>query len=88
MKLSEKIRNYFTRYDGYDGDVVSQYEYDEWIDKLAKLETKNDELKRGVESAHLHLLASICECGEPLEETDAFDVLDALLADKQENNND
>ncbi len=42
------------------------------IDEIAKL-------KRGVKSAHLHLLASICECGEPLKETDAFDVLDALL---------
>ena len=42
-------------------------------------------LKRGTESAHLHLLASICECGEPLKETDAFDVLDALLtAEEQE----
>lgn len=46
---------------------------------------ENAALKRGVESAHLHLLASICECGEPLKETDAFDVLDTLLkAEEQE----
>jgi len=42
-------------------------------------EEEIETLKRGVESAHLHLLASICECGEPLRETDAFDVLDTLL---------
>ena len=40
---------------------------------------ENEALKRGVESAHLHLLASICECGEPLKETDAFDVLDDIV---------
>ena len=37
-----------------------------------------ERLKNGIDMAHLHLLASVCECGEPLKETDAFDCLDAL----------
>ena len=54
----------------------AQSDYGNQIETLAKL-------KQGIESAHLHLLASICECGEPLKETDAFDVLDALLKEPE-----
>lgn len=46
--------------------------------RIAQLEAKNKRLSKGIDMAHLHLLASICECGEPLKETDAFDCLDAL----------
>ena len=42
------------------------------------LEAENERLNKGIDMAHLHLLASICECGEPLKESDAFDCLDAL----------
>ena len=69
MKLSERIR--VTRIHADAKRVI--------LGSARILEAENAALKRGVESAHLHLLASICECGEPLKETDAFDVLDALL---------
>ena len=45
----------------------------------AALKRENKRLLKGIKMAHLHLLASRCECGEPLKETDAFDCLDALL---------
>ena len=45
---------------------------------FGQLEAENERLSKGIDMAHLHLLASICECGEPLKETDAFDCLDAL----------
>ena len=48
--------------------------------RIRELEAENEKLREGIDMAHLHLLASICECGEPLKETDAFDCLDALRA--------
>lgn len=50
----------------------------------AELTEDNRALMEAIKSAHLHLLASICECGELLKETDAFDVLDSLLTEKDE----
>ena len=46
------------------------------------LKGENERLLKGIKMAHLHLLASRCECGEPLKETDAFDCLDALLEEQ------
>jgi len=57
---------------------------------LCACEAKNDRLKRENERllkgimAHLHLLASRCECGEPLKETDAFNCLDTLLKEQED----
>ena len=53
----------------------------EWVPSHAhaSLTEKVERLEKGIKMAHLHLLASVCECGEPLKETDAFDCLDALL---------
>ena len=54
-------------------------------DETAAFKRENKRLLKGIKMAHLHLLASRCECGEPLKETDAFDCLDALLtAEEQE----
>ena len=50
----------------------------------ASLTEKVERLEKGIKMAHLHLLASVCECGEPLKETDAFDCLDALLESEGE----
>jgi hypothetical protein len=61
------------------------------MDELQRLYAENKELKdenaalkRGIKKAHLYLLASVCDCGEPLKDTDAFDVLDALLEESHE----
>ena len=53
---------------------------DGWVKEYHE---ENEALRDGIKSAHLHLLASVCECGEPLKETDAFDVLDALLKESE-----
>jgi hypothetical protein len=50
------------------------------IEEMAKDYARLLAVARAAKMAHLHLLASICECGEPLKETDAFDVLDAALS--------
>ena len=59
---------------------LSQREQD-CIDRTVEAhvaEAENKRLREGIDMAHLHLLASVCDCGEPLKETDAFDCLDAL----------
>jgi len=71
MKLSERL------------DHMEQHHLDEGdeygAEVLHRANERINQLKDGIKMAHLHLLASVCECGEPLKETDAFDVLDALL---------
>ena len=64
---------------------LSMQEAEIVLNEHAALKRENKRLLKGIKMAHLHLLASRCECGEPLMETDAFDCLDALLtAEEQE----
>ncbi len=83
-RLTKGIEDLQEENDGFIAAVAGMR--DKWTppDEVAKLEAKIEALWRGIKSAHLHLSASICECGEPLRETDAFDVLDTLLTEEDE----
>jgi hypothetical protein len=57
--------------------------YEKLETQVVALQEKVERLTKGIKMAHLHLLVSVCDCGEHLEDTDAFDCLDALLAEEK-----
>ena len=40
MKLSDMLDEFFSSYDGYDGDIVGSYRQAEWIKKAIQLEAR------------------------------------------------
>ncbi len=60
--------------------MMAQQQGRDYVEILETNQARLLAVARAAKEAHLHLLASVCECGESLKETDAFDVLDTALA--------
>lgn len=83
MKLSEMLDEFFSSYDGYDGDIVGSYRQAEWIKKAIQLEAENAALIERINYAMTRAVQAEEE-NEQLRALFRPGDADALLADTKE----